>query len=192
MEEKIPRFYAYVVVFLVVAIGALLVWRHNQGTETDSPGDGETAALEEKGRELEEKQRRIQALESQVARLSGELQKSSSKVAELQARLDETTKALFSSAQERLREEKSVTKPVEPSPTPSRRGPAEPGSYEVIRSTSVFSEPSDTSRKVSTINKGTRVRVLGGVGEWLEVRSKHGNPPGFIRRQDAMFVERQD
>lgn len=191
MEEKIPRFYAYVVVFLVVAIGALLVWRQNQETETDSPGDGETAALEEKGRELEEKQRRIQALESQVAQLSGELQRSSSKVAELQARLDQTNKAL-SSAQERLKEEKSVTKPVEPSPTPSWRRPAEPGSYEVIRSTSVFSEPSDTSRKVSTINKGTRVRVLGGVGEWLEVRSKHGNPPGFIRREDAMFVERQD
>ena len=189
MEEKIPRFYAYVVVFLVVAIGALLVWRQNQETETDSPGV--TAALEEKGRELEEKQRRIQALESQVAQLSGELQKSSSKVAELQARLDQTNKAL-SSTQERLKEEKSVTKPVEPAPTPSGRRPAEPGSYEVIRSTSVFSEPSDTSRKVSTINKGTRVRVLGGVGEWLEVRSKHGNPPGFIRREDAMFVERQD
>ena len=191
MEEKIPRFYAYVVVFLVVAIGALLVWRQNQETETGSPRDGETAALEEKGRELEEKQRRIQALESQVAQLSGELQRSSSKVAELQARLDQTNKTL-SSAQERLKEEKSVTKPVEPSPTPSWRMPAEPGSYEVIRSTSVFSEPSDTSRKVSTINKGTRVRVLGGVGEWLEVRSKHGNPPGFIRREDAMFVERQD
>jgi len=33
---------------------------------------------------------------------------------------------------------------------------------------------------------------VGSVGEWLEVRSKHGNPPGFIRRDDAMFVERKD
>jgi hypothetical protein len=26
------------------------------------------------------------------------------------------------------------------------------------------------------------------MGEWLEVRSKHGKPPGFIRADDAMFV----
>jgi len=45
---------------------------------------------------------------------------------------------------------------------------------------------------VSAINKGTRVTVVGSVGEWLEVRSKHGNPPGFIRRDDAMFVANRD
>ncbi len=56
----------------------------------------------------------------------------------------------------------------------------------------VFAEPSETSRKVSTIKKGTRVTVVGSAGDWLEVRSKQGNPPGFIRRDDAMFMEKQD
>jgi len=29
--------------------------------------------------------------------------------------------------------------------------------------------------------------VVRSAGDWLEVRSKHGKPPGFIRRDDAMF-----
>jgi hypothetical protein len=28
------------------------------------------------------------------------------------------------------------------------------------------------------------------VGDWLEIRSKHGNPPGFIRADDATPVGR--
>jgi hypothetical protein len=87
--------------------------------------------------------------------------------------------------------DKTTSRPAEPSPPPVRR-PAEPGSYEVIQTTSVYEEPSESSRKVSTIQRGTRVTVVGSAGEWLEVRSKHGNPPGFIRRDDAMFVGRRD
>ncbi len=87
--------------------------------------------------------------------------------------------------------DKTTSRPAEPSPPPVRR-PAEPGSYEVIRTTSVYKEPSESSRKVSTIQRGTRVMVVGSAGEWLEVRSKHSNPPGFIRRDDATFVERKD
>jgi hypothetical protein len=34
------------------------------------------------------------------------------------------------------------------------------------------------------------VTVVRSVGDWLEVRSKHDNPPGFIRADDAMFVNR--
>jgi hypothetical protein len=45
---------------------------------------------------------------------------------------------------------------------------------------------------LSRISKGTRVAVVRSVGDWLEVRSKHGNPPGFIRTDDAMFVSRAD
>jgi hypothetical protein len=43
---------------------------------------------------------------------------------------------------------------------------------------------------VNQIAKGTDVTVVRSVGEWLEVRSKHGNPPGFIRADDAMLVRR--
>lgn len=67
-------------------------------------------------------------------------------------------------------------------------GPSPPGTYEIIRSTSVFEQPSESSRKVSVIMRGTKVMVVGSTGDWLEVRSKRGNPPGFIRRDDAVFI----
>ena len=28
------------------------------------------------------------------------------------------------------------------------------------------------------------------IGEWLEVRSKQGNPPGFVRRDDVIMISR--
>jgi hypothetical protein len=78
-----------------------------------------------------------------------------------------------------------------PPPPPPRRA-AEPGTYETVRATTVYAEPSGSSRMLSRISKGTRVAVVRSVGDWLEVRSKHGNPPGFIRTDDAMFVSRAD
>lgn len=203
MEEKIPRHYLYVVFLLLLAVGAILAWNYAAGKKGEP--DGVAGALEGRNRELEERERQIQALDEQVAQLRKELDASSRKVAELQDRLDDTRRAL-SSTEQKLRsavrqaerpgapqpQEKSASRVPEPSPAPGWRRPAEPGAYEVIRSTSVFAEPSEASRKVSAVKRGTRVTVVGSSGEWLEVRSKHGNPPGFIRRDDAMFVERQD
>ena len=77
-----------------------------------------------------------------------------------------------------------------PSPAPAQRRIIEPGLYETLRSTSVHEEPLANSRVVSRIAGGTRFTVVRGVGEWLEVRSKLGNPPGFVRADDAMFVAR--
>jgi hypothetical protein len=81
----------------------------------------------------------------------------------------------------------SVPASNQPPPEPARRV-AEPGTYETIRSTTVYDQPSGSSKAVSQIGRGTRVAVVRSVGEWLEVRSKHGNPPGYIRREDAMFI----
>jgi len=202
MGEKIPRSYGYVVVLLILAIGAVLAWRY-LGTKNDPAGIA--AAPEQNAKEAEGKDRQIRDLGNQVSQLRKELEESSGKVAELQNRLEQTTRAL-SSTEQKLRgairqaerpataplppEKKIAAKPAEPAPAPSPRRTAEPGSYEIIRSTSVFAEPSDSSRKLSTINRGTRVTVVGSVGEWLEVRSKHGNPPGFVRSDDAMFMEK--
>lgn len=203
MEEKIPKLYAYIIAVLILAIGAILAWKYISGTKNE-PG-GMTASSEERSQEAGEKNRQIQLLDNQIAQLRKELEESANKVTELQARLDDTSKAL-SSTEQMLRkamrqaerpastsaqpQEKIASKPAEPVSAPSPRRPAEPGSYEVIRSADVFAEPSDSSRKVSTIKRGTRVAVVRSVGEWLEVRSKHGNPPGFIRRDDAMFMEK--
>lgn len=204
MSEKknTLRTVGYCLIVLIVAIGSFFagvsLWR-----PTTDPGDVATQA-ERPIKEMEERERQIQGLENQVTQLNKELEESSKQLAELQIRLDENTRAL-SAAQEKLKgtrqdversaatlpraADKATPRPAEPPPSSARRRPAEPGSYEVVRTTFVFEEPSQNSRQVATIRRGTKVTVVASVGEWLEVRSKQGNPPGFIRRDDAMFVE---
>jgi chromosome segregation ATPase len=192
MGERIPRSYFYAVAVLIAVIGALLFW--NSVREGNKGPDDLASALEKKSKELEEREQQIRALGDQVARLRKEVEASYRKVAELQGRLEQVGKAL-PPPREKIAEPVQTTsraeeKSPEPSPAPNWRRPAEPGTYEAVRSTPVFAEPDAASRKVSAIKRGARVQVVRSVGEWLEVRSKHGNPPGFIRRDDAMFVEK--
>jgi hypothetical protein len=170
-----------------------------------------TAPVQDKGKEIQERDQKIQSLESELSRVRQQLTERSEQAAELQTKLDETQKDL-STAQQRLgianREVERVASsraaqtapppaprpadtlpPPPPSPpaAPARRaGP--PGIYETVRATSVYEQPSGSSRVVSKIAKGTQVDVVRSTGDWLEVRSKHGNPPGFVRADDAMFV----
>jgi hypothetical protein len=62
--------------------------------------------------------------------------------------------------------------------------------HETLRATSVYEDPSASSRILSKVGKGTRVNVVRSVGDWLEVRSNRGNPPGFVRSDDAMLVSK--
>jgi hypothetical protein len=79
-----------------------------------------------------------------------------------------------------------------PAPSsPSQRG-ANPGIYEVLRATTVFEGPSGSSKVLANIPAGTRVSVVNSNGDWLEVHSKSGNPPGFVRRDDATFVAKSN
>jgi TolA-binding protein len=204
MGEKIPKIWIYVLIVLVVLLGAVLAGKSILGKKGDVARL--TLSLEDKTLELEKRNRQVQDLESQIAQLRQELKEHSKHEEELQARLDDVAKSL-SSAQQKLKSsvrqaerpaptqpqprERTASRPVE-LPPPAGRRPAEPGSYEVIRTTSVYAEPAGSSRQLSMIQRGTRVTVVGSAGEWLEIRSRHGNPPGFIRRDDAMFVERKD
>ena len=79
-----------------------------------------------------------------------------------------------------------------PGPSIASGRPANPGTYETIRPTTLFEKPSGSSKAVSNIGDGIKVNVVGSSGDWLEVRSRLGNPPGFIRRDDAKPVERTD
>jgi hypothetical protein len=153
-------------------------------------------------------------LESELAKLREGNQGSSSQVDEIKARLDEREKDLDAAQRkladanreiERLSSNRTVAAPprsapreISPPPlpppsqtssAPTRRG-AEPGVYETRRVTAVYDEPLGSARVVNQIAKGTDVTVVRSVGEWLEVRSKHGNPPGFIRADDVMLVRR--
>jgi regulator of replication initiation timing len=61
-------------------------------------------------------------------------------------------------------------------------------SYEVIQPTRVFSAPREDSQLVAKVEPGTRVNVVDSRNGWLEIRSKHGRPPGFIPRTAATRI----
>ena len=136
-----------------------------------TPSDRDSLAL----RQQEEK---IRDMEDRVARLQKELEESSKQIASLQAGSDETTRTRRKVNNSRQDEARLADQ--NPSP--------EPRLYQTVRSTSVFEEPSASSRKVGSIANGSRVRVVGSTGDWLEVRSKQGRPPGFIQRDDAVLM----
>ena len=140
-----------------------------------TPSDRDSLAL----RQQEEK---IRDMEDRVARLQKELEESSKQIASLQPRSDETMRA-HRSAQRNVNSRREETRLADPNPSP------EPRFYQTVRSTSVFEEPSASSQKVGSIANGSRVRVVGSTGDWLEVRSKQGRPPGFIRRDDAVLMK---
>jgi len=140
-----------------------------------TPNDRDSVAF----REQEEK---IRDMEDRVARLQKELEESSKQVASLQAGADETTRARRSAHRKVNNSSRGENRLANQIPSP------EPSFYEAVRGTSVFEEPSASSREVATIPKGSRVRVVGSTGDWLEVRSRQGRPPGFIRRDDAVLM----
>ena len=192
---------------LIFGLGAFYLF--GQGKAGDSG-----AALAGKIKELQEKDQKIQTLESELAKLREGNQGSSSQFDEIKAKLDEREKDLDAALRkladanreiERLNSSRIAAAPPRSAPlevlpppvppssqsssAPTRRG-AEPGVYETRRATAVYEEPLGSARVVNQIAKGTDVTVVRSVGEWLEVRSKHGNPPGFIRTDDVMLVRR--
>jgi uncharacterized protein YgiM (DUF1202 family) len=188
-----------IVGLVVFAIGVFLIGAQRERKESSS-------LVEEKVRDLRDKDLKIQSLEEQLARVRKELAENSTQLAELKSKLEESQSDL-ATAQQKLTQAtreagrvavnraqtgtQSSPRSVEPlPPATSARRAAEPGVYETIRTTSVYEDPSASSRVVSQITKGTRVNVVRSVGNWLEVRSNRGNPPGFVRWDDAMFVNK--
>ncbi len=81
-------------------------------------------------------------------------------------------------------EAKTVDRVPEPvAKAPIKTAPRIRGAFQTVRPTQVFSGPSEDSELVANINKGTKVNVVDSKDGWLEIRSKHGRPPGFIRKE---------
>jgi hypothetical protein len=179
---------AGVVAFL--ALSALVIFALVDRPLPPAPG------VIDNSKELAEKDQRIQTLEAELVTLREDRQANSGQVDELTAKLDEREKDL-ASAQKKLAEANreidrlwSTRGAVSTAPPAPARPAAQPGVYETVRPTSVYEEPANGARVLNQIAKSTRINVVRGDGDWLEVRSKHGNPPGFIRSDDAMFVAR--
>lgn len=74
-------------------------------------------------------------------------------------------------------------------PAPQEQKPQVPsGTYRVITSTPLQGEPHADASVVTQLQPGIRVRVVGAVGDYLEVRSRKGNAPGYVYKQDVVFL----
>src|SRR5262245_7105067 len=185
---------------LVFGIGVFLIGGQRQRSESQS-------LLEEKLGQLKDKDQKIQSLEAELTQARKELAQNSTQLGQVKAKLEESQKTLALAQQkltraaretERLAQSKAASatktppRAAEPSQTASRpggaRNAAELGVYQTLRATSVYEEPSASSRVLSQITKGTRVNVVRSLGDWLEVRSRRDNPPGFVRRDDVTFL----
>jgi predicted nucleic acid-binding Zn-ribbon protein len=62
------------------------------------------------------------------------------------------------------------------------------GTYEITRPSRVYAAPNELSQLIGEIEPGVRVNVVNTRDGWLEIHSKHGRPPGFIRREVATRI----
>ena len=157
-------------------------------------------------KQLQAKDQTIQSQETQLAQTRQQLNENSNQLAAIKTKLEESQKEL--SAAQRLgavtrqtdysnasrspvarRTASRAPDPAAPLPQPvAPRRTTTPGVYESTRPTSVYENPSSAARVISQIDRGTRLNVVSSAGDWLEVRSKRGNPPGYVRSDDARLI----
>jgi chromosome segregation ATPase len=75
---------------------------------------------------------------------------------------------------------------------PAKTQTASLGPYQIVRSSRVYAAPSELSRYIGEIEPGVNVNVVNARDGWLEIHSKHGRPPGFIRREAAARLTGQN
>lgn len=83
--------------------------------------------------------------------------------------------------------EKAEPAPVKAAKT-ARPAATVAGTYEVTHNTRVFAAPTEFAMQVGEIEPGLKVTVVNGKDGWLEVHSKHGRAPGYIRSNTATRV----
>jgi septal ring factor EnvC (AmiA/AmiB activator) len=167
---------------------------------TDS--GGARGLLKEKVAQLQIKEEQVKAVEAELDKARLEAADLNKQTVALKARLEASEKELAASEQrlasirrelERLStrgaplQTRHDPRPVERAMPAARRAQpsADPRVYETLRATEVHEQPAQSSRVISRIAGGTRINVVRSDGEWLEIVSKRGNPPGFILRQHA-------
>jgi TolA-binding protein len=171
---------------------------------------GELSAISQANlKQLQVKEQIIQSQQNQLAQVQQQLSENSKSVAEMTSKLEESQKALTATQQrlgvatrdvDRSNSTRAVAVRRTASRAPDRassfpvstaaRRTATPGVYETTQATSVYENPSSTARVISQIGSGTRINVVNSAGEWLEVRSNRGNPPGYVRSDDARLIGR--
>lgn len=193
----IPAKFIWAVTLIAVVLLAFLAGGYLKRSEL-------SAVSEANLKRLQAKDQIIQSQQDQLAQVQKQLSENSNRLAEMKTKLEENQKALLLAQQRlvvttreanRLNETRSVAvrRTAARAPdlaasypaSPAARRTAEPGVYETTQPTSVYENPSSTGRVISQIARGTRINVVSSTGDWLEVRSNRGNPPGFVRSDDA-------
>lgn len=152
-------------------------------------------------KQLQTKEQMIQSQETQLAEARKKLDDSTNQMTEMKMKLEGSQKELAAAQQhlaqaratERAVATRRATVPVSNAAAPISPAPrraADSGVYETTQATSVYENPSPTARVISQIGRGTRINVVNSTGAWLEVRSRHGNPPGYVRADDARPITR--
>jgi hypothetical protein len=88
----------------------------------------------------------------------------------------------------------AVDKPAAPQASPPASVPVKipplfGTNYQVVRSTRVFSQPNAGSQPLARVEAGMEINVVGVRDDWLEIRSRHGRPSGFIKSDAAVIKD---
>jgi hypothetical protein len=66
------------------------------------------------------------------------------------------------------------------------------GTFKISRPTEVYNGPSENSALIASIEPGMKINVVDSRDGWLEIRSKHGRPPGFVRQEAAVRINQNE
>jgi hypothetical protein len=198
----IPSKFIGAITVLVVVLLAFVAGGYIQRGEL-------SAILQANLKQLQVKEQVIQSQQAQLAQMKLQLSESSTSAADMTSKLEESQKALAATQQrlgvatrevDRLNSTRSMAVRTTASRAPATasslpvsaaaRRTVQSGVYETTQSTSVYENPSSAARVISQIGSGTRINVVSSSGDWLEVRSNRGNPPGYVRSDDARLIGR--
>jgi hypothetical protein len=70
----------------------------------------------------------------------------------------------------------------------ARQTPKVAGIYEITQTSRVYTAPTELSQLIGDIEPGVKVNVVNTRDGWLEIHSKHGRPPGYIRKEAARII----
>jgi predicted nucleic acid-binding Zn-ribbon protein len=81
-----------------------------------------------------------------------------------------------------------------PNESASQTGETKPvlrvqGKFKITRATEVYSGPTEKSALITRIEPGMKINVVDARDGWLEIRSKYGRPPGFVREEAAVKID---
>lgn len=201
---------------LVFALGVYLVGGNRERSDLSPVLAEQAKAVQERDQRIQSLEAQLQQLRkdrqgssSQIEELKVKFEQTQKDLISTRRKFEESQKDLASTRRKLFEANREVDRlassrvasvprpaartpdplPPQPSTAPSRRT-AEPGTYETLRQTTVYEEPTNSARPVAQIGKGTEVTVVRSVGEWVEVRSKHGKPPGYIRSDEVRLLSR--